>query len=460
MIDSLHRAAFGLTPSDQPQKIPALADSRGEMDAVRLLRQMGVTPEALEQVQGAAAGKPITTAEAIGPDGMELAQGLRGRAGTTNAIASAALDQRAGLRPDRVLMDASQVAEAHPSAVMGDPYELFKASRERGAPYMEEARRLPPPLDFPLANLYYSPELNGQELDVRRDVKSRGLKYMERSPAQYYNDRSTAILRGELPNKKMSHAWTPQPNKVMLSIDSYDALKNRLQGLIEGEPEPLNKEQRTMKRIADELHTKLINSFPTGEAYAKAHEYQGDYASNASAWRNAQGRLLDPSVDPLSFDSQFSALMPFERNAAAAAGAGDIANLAYKHPFDAGIVSDPAVFEKMGVLFGKTGAQRLADALTTEGTMADFEKPPPTGRDGLYQRLRAAGQAPLNMAGRNSLGGLLYQDPATTAQIMRSYKPNALDTTRVRLPPFLQYGAPAVVGEFQGLGNGPIPSQP
>ena len=162
------------------------------------------------------------------------------------------------------------------------------------------------------------------------------------------------------------------------------------------------------------------------------------------------------------FETQFASRLPFEKAAAIAAGAGDVANLAYSRPFDPGPLSDPATLQKMRLLFGPMATDDLTKSFGAEASMANFEQPPPSGLAGLGQRLRAAGQAPLNMAGRNFLGGLLYQDPAATALTMRSNPsaPNAFDATRLRLPPTLSFGTASLVGALQASGAAPNSSQP
>ena len=158
LADTLRRAATGRTPVDQSRPTSILADWRGEADAVRLLRQMGVSPEALEQARSLAQDKPITTAEAIGLDGMELAQGLRGRAGTTDAVANSVLGARADARPDRVLNDTHEATQVHPLSIMGDLGQLLADSRERGETYFDKATSLPVPGAFQLRWLAGHPE--------------------------------------------------------------------------------------------------------------------------------------------------------------------------------------------------------------------------------------------------------------------------------------------------------------
>jgi hypothetical protein len=442
LADALYRAATGRTPVDQSRQISLSAGSRGEADAVRLLQQMGVSPEALEQAQNASQGKPITTAEAIGPDGMELAQGLRGRSGTTDAIANGVLGQRAVFRPDRLLSDASQVAEAHPLSVLGDLDQLLADSRKNGESYMEEARNLAPPFSDRLNQLFEAPESREHWPAVMKILNSQG--------------REPVDLGYKVGQDGQTRSW------MVPSLDFLDTLKDQLQGSLEGQTGPLNERQQAIQKIADGLQASLTTPVPSGMAYADAYKFRGDPSSTEAAWLNAQGRLFDPAVDPTTFDAEFDKLLPFQKDAATAAGAGDIANLAYQQPFNAGVVSDPAVFEKMRSLFATPGAKRLTDAVGAEGAMADFEQPPPTGLAGLNLRLRAAGQAPLNMAGRNSLGGLLYQGPAATAQTMRNYgdAPNAFDTMRLRLAPLLQYGGAGLLGALQAPGAASTPSQP
>jgi hypothetical protein len=442
LADTLRRAATGRTPIDQSRQISPASSAQGEADAVRVLRQMGVSPDALERAQTLTPGKPITTAEAIGPDGAGLAQGLRGRAGTTDATANAVLSQRAALRPDRVLTDASQVAEAHPSAVLGDLDQLLADSRKNGESYMEEARNLAPPFSARLQQLFEAPESRARYQTIANLLNAQGLDHVD--------------LGYRVGEDGQTKQW------IVPSLDFLDRLKDQFQGALEGQTGPLTEKQQEIRKLADGLHASLTSAVPSGMAYADAHAFRGDLSSTEAAWRNAQGRLLNPAIDPASFDNQFQALMPFEKDAATAAGAGDIANLAYEQPFSPSAVLDPATQQKMRTLFSTPGAQRLTDALTTEGSLANFEQPPPSGLAGLSLRLRAAGQAPLNMAGRNALGSLLYQDPAATAQTMRGYggAPNAFDTLRLRLPSLLQYGAAGLTGALQAPVVTSNPAQP
>jgi hypothetical protein len=440
LADTLSRAATGRTPVDQSRQISVASGAKGQADAVALLRRMGVTPEAIEDAQTAALGKPITTAEAMGPSGMALAQGLRGRAGTTDAMAGAFLRSRAESRPDRILDDTSQVTGVHPLAILGDLDQLLAESRQRGADYFQDARKLVSPNSKRLQELYNAPEARQRWQTVTDILKSSQAPKLLGRGYQVAED-------GQM------------ERRVVPALDFLDTLKDQLQGALEGQTGPLNEKQQAIREIADGLHASMTSAVPSGMAYDAAHNFRGDLSSTEAALRNAQGRLLSPSVSPSSFEDQFYTLKPFERDAATAAGAGDLANLAYNQPFDSSPISDPVIGQKLRLLFGQKGADSLAQSFGAEDAMARFEQPQASD---LGQRLRAAAQTPLNMAGRNALGSLLYQDAGATAQAMRRYGdlPNAFDTTGIRLPPVLQYGWSGLSGMASAPGLPSSVSQP
>jgi hypothetical protein len=440
LIDSLDRARNGRTPADQARWTSAADYARGQAEAVRRLRQMGVTPERIEQGEASLLGKPLTTAEAIGPSGVSLAQGIRGRAGTTGGAAQEFLRPRVADRPERVLYDTHQATGMHPLAVLGDLGQILEQNRQDAAPLFQEAYRLPPPnsdrLDQHIvsdaARRYWGPvaELADRE---GRDPETRGYAFDE-------NGASTPV---DIP-----------------SVRTLETLKDQLDGQLEGVRGPLTDNQQAARRTADGLRASLTSAIPSGMAYSAALDAGGDLPATEAALRNAQGKLLAADPDPSRFRTEFLGLQPFEQVAAKAAAAGDLANLAYNPRFDSSALAEPHVQQKLRFLFGPQGAEQLANSFGAESSMADFEQPP-SGPAGLAQRLAAAARAPINMAGRNALGDLLYQDPSASAQAMRWYgaAPNAFVTGGLRMLPSLQYGRSLQGASPPSSGQDADPSQ-
>ncbi|HEY2051211.1 MAG TPA: hypothetical protein VGH03_17870 [Caulobacteraceae bacterium] len=427
LADTLYRAVTGRTPVDQSSQLPAAADTLPQFEAIHLLRQTGVTPEGLEDAQKAALWKPITTAEAIGPSGMALAQGLRGRAGTTDATADEFLEHRAVTRPRRVLGDVQRATALQSRAILGDVGTILARNRGMAAPMFNDAYAQ----SIPIVN---TPEGNIFQI----------MSHDEINP--YYSKVKLAIRDKNRP----FFTLIPNPHNLegmppaIPTMEALDSLKNELQNeLIDEKGLPY----RT-KTILYDVEDKVHNLLSRNGSYAKGFNVGGDLFSTDAVLRSARGRVLDPSIDSSSFASEFGALPPFAQATAKAAAAGDVTKLGYYPPFDAAQLWDPTVREKLSFLFGDEGYASLDKSFGLENRMAQFEEGPPNGLAGLGFRLRAAARAPLNMAGRNALGHLLYQDPSVTAQIMRGSDdlPNAFDSPGSRPPSVPQYG-------WMGLGE-------
>lgn len=420
LMDTLNRATGARTPVDQLHQVSADVGALPRLDAVRLLRQMGVTPDAIENAQRAALGKPITTAEAIGPSGMALAQGLRGRSGATDAMADAFLENRAVTRPTRILGDIQQATGLRKGAMLGDVRQIFERNRGGATPIFNDAYNKPPPKEDTW-NLMNQRLTRPHTDDIRHQFVDKGLEFLD-----------DVRLDGD-----------DNPNtRAMPTVIGIDYLKNRLQDVLYGTLDPLNEVNTIMRNVSDELHSTLLKNGEDGKAYAAAFNAGGDLFSTESAFRNAQGKILDPLMDSSRFESEFDALQPFARETLKAAAANDLTRLGYYQPFDPTPLWDPAVRQKLNLLFGDEGYATLAKSFGLENKMGQFEERPPGGLAGLGLRLRAAAQAPLNMAGRNALGDLLFQDAGSTAQIMRRYgqSPNAFEVAGTRLPPGPHYG--------------------
>ena len=148
-VDAASRAMTGKTIVDQARPIPANVALAGQSNALGTLRSLGATPEGLLAAQQAAGGKPITTAEALGPQGVSQASGLIRRAGTAAQTADATMAARAADRGNRILGDIHATTGVDPEAAKGNVDAIVQAGRAKADPLFEAIRSRAEPISHP-----------------------------------------------------------------------------------------------------------------------------------------------------------------------------------------------------------------------------------------------------------------------------------------------------------------------
>jgi hypothetical protein len=186
-VDAASRALTGKTTTDQVQPLTEAQQAQGRTAAVKWLQRQGVTPEGLAAARTAAGGKPITTAEAIGPSGISQATGLARRAGTTPATAEATMAARAGDRSARILNDIHETTGVDPVAAQGDINAIVQNGQAAAGPLYDAIRNDPTPIWSPqLEALSKRPKTAeaiqtaiSQMRSEGRDPHALGLTFME-----------------------------------------------------------------------------------------------------------------------------------------------------------------------------------------------------------------------------------------------------------------------------------------
>lgn len=112
---------------------------KGQAYVRSTLEKSGKTAEDLQRAADEADDKPITTAEAIGPQGQTNLMALGRREGETAGSLQEKMNQRAQERSDRVFDDMAQSAGIHPAAAKGDIADYVAAGQERVKPLYEAA---------------------------------------------------------------------------------------------------------------------------------------------------------------------------------------------------------------------------------------------------------------------------------------------------------------------------------
>jgi hypothetical protein len=147
--DAASRALTGKTATDQARVIPPAVAARGQSAALDYLGRIGATPEQLLAAKANAFGKPITTAEAVGPTGISQATGLARRAGTTPQVADAAMKARSGDRMSRILGDIHETTGVDPEAAKGNIDTIVQNGRQAAAPLFDAVRAQGGPVTSP-----------------------------------------------------------------------------------------------------------------------------------------------------------------------------------------------------------------------------------------------------------------------------------------------------------------------
>lgn len=104
-----------------------------------LVEKSGKTPDDLEAAQQAAGDKPITAAEAIGPQGEINLMAAARRKGETGEAVGAAMTERAKNRPDRVMDDMAASSGIDPKAARGVMDDVIAAGRAKATPLYKQA---------------------------------------------------------------------------------------------------------------------------------------------------------------------------------------------------------------------------------------------------------------------------------------------------------------------------------
>lgn len=448
-LDAASRAMTGKTTVDQARPLPPHVASQGQKAAVDYLRGAGATPEALDAAHARAGGKPITTAEAMGPSGISQAAGLIRRAGTAAQTADATMTARASDRASRILNDIHETTGVDPVSARGNVQAIVDRGRAAAGPLYDSAYSQRPPQSDALDALLKRPSAQAALARAVRIAAEEG-----RNPSTLgfqFNDAGD-----------VTHIQTP-------SVQTLDYVKRGLDDVLNTRRDPvtgrlnLDEEGRAILGTLNDFKGIVTNpAHPAGAAYGKALGASGDYLSVQDAFDRAKGTLFGATRDPRAFGAYFENLTPAQQDATRAGMANDIFAKINNGQLRPGSFDAPAVQQKLVTAFGEDAAQRLLDRMATEAKMsaASARMTPNlnsttgdvigsaqdrgdinavvgaarvagnamTGNvggavraaGGLLLPFASAARQPLDMATRNALGDLLYQAPAETAQALRA----------------------------------------
>lgn len=487
--DAASRALTGKTVVDQSR--PMLDDLvlRGRQNAFEHLQNLGATPESLRAAYAAANGAPITTAEAIGPQGISTASGIIRRAGTAPQVADATMAARAADRGARILDHIQSTTGIDPEAAKGNIDAIVKAGQNAAGPLFDAIRAQPGPITSPELNtILQRPVVQQAVAGASKDLENASID---------------PTAHGFVASPDSGDVPVMVPGPKGLTAQALDLVRRNIGDQVERDafgriiPDSqsrgnynINLSQRDLTNLLAGDGTPANPGLIPG--YREALDTSGDYLSTKAAYDRTQGRLFGTAGrdnDPRAFEAYFNSLSPAEQKAAQSSMVNDIYTRLQNGQLRPGSFDAPAVQAKLGTAFGPD-AQDLIDRMKIEADMSkasarmtpnlnsttgDVIGTQDIGGDmkaaiggakvignamtgnvagaaksaaSMLLPFASAARQPVSMATRNALGDLLYQSPEATADALAQYRgqnaftPTALPTSITSL----KIAAPASLG--------------
>lgn len=352
----------GIQPRETP--ITERATRRAEQYVADLIESAGETPQGLLSRPATLAGKPITTAEAIGPTGVAQVTALTRRSGRTGALASDVLGQRADEQGARLMDDFTETLGINGATAQDTIAQVARQGREVASPLYRAAYE---------AQNVASPVLDG--LMRRPSMKSAMQRAMQiaaeegRAP----NDIGLVTRRIARPG---GGGYDEVVEVVTPSMQTWDYVKRGLDDVLETYRDPttrrmnLDTQGRAAESTRQALRAELTNTKqPWGQAYADALQAGGDPIRLESAF-NEGSRLLSSSVPERIFRDRVARMAEPERMALLAGYADNLNTLARSGRLRPRTLRNPALREKIGLLVGQDRAAQLMTRLGAEVSMA------------------------------------------------------------------------------------------
>lgn len=301
-------------------------------------------------------GKPITTAEAIGPSGVSQATALSRRSGRAGELALDVLGPRTEEQGARIIDDVAKAAGVDPSVAAGNIQALAQQGRARAAPLYEAA--------YAQENVF-SPEL--QNLMTRPSMQRALGNAVDIILEEGGDPRALGIIARE--------DGTFEPLTVP-TMQTWDYIKRGLDDVIEESRDPTTRQLNldTRGRAADQTRTALRNELtntdqPWGAAYRAALDAGGDAPRLMTAF-NDGARLFSTTTREQDFTRRVAAMGEEERTAAIAGIVDDLYTKARNNRLNLRHLRTPASRAKLTQLIGEDGANDLVARVTAEQELA------------------------------------------------------------------------------------------
>lgn len=340
-----------LTPAAERAPIIDPAEQGGADYVSRLMQAANKSPQDLTTAATLVGGKPLTAAEAIGPNGISAVTALARRQGTTGENALAQLSERASGMRDRILDDYAAQAGVHPDAAQGAIDDLVAAGRKSVEPMFKQALSVPGPV--------WSGTL--QTLSKRPVIQTA------------INQAKTDLLNADIHPGVMGLASGPDEGKLLPTAEAWDLIRKNVAGQVERDPfgkpipDSISRGNYNVNQSLRDLTAELKKTVP---GYGDALDASGDYLSMQKAFENGKKYILSPTLTADKFATQFAKLSDPEKEAFKGGTANALYNKAQSGQLFPSIFKRPILSDKLSTVLGPDNAQTFLKNMETEANMS------------------------------------------------------------------------------------------
>lgn len=345
------RVRRGLGFQSPEAAITPRATQSAESYVANLVRNAGAPDLAANA--SVAMGKPLTAAEAIGPNGVSQVAALSRRSGRTGLLAQDQLGARAAEQPQRVVQDFADLTGVDPAGSADVVANLADQGRKAAGPLYDAAYARPGAVRSPLIDeLLQRPSVARAMRNAVNIAREEG-----RDPTTMGFDFNAA---GDV-----VHVREP-------SMQTLDYIKRGLDDVLNTYRDPttrrlnLDTEGRAVVGTSSALRNEMIRLNP---AYGEALQAGGDPIRLESAFSDAP-KLFSQAVNERTFSQRVGAMGESERGAVVAGLADKLFNDAQAGRLRPRTLRVPAFQNKLATLLGPDNAAQFTQRLDAEIAMA------------------------------------------------------------------------------------------
>lgn len=367
-------------PPTLPPQISVMAGQPVDAATAYVQRLMASSPNAptpagLRAAQTAAAGKPITSAEAIGKPAEVALGALARRDGATADALSGQMTTRAAAAPRRILDDYAAASGIHPDAARGDIEAFVQANQKAATPLYEGAYKANSNIASPMLDRILATPAGKQALTSARVKMQNDMSLMGTPDAELMD--------------QAAEGGTPLPSNGAASgmkLRVYDYVKRSLDDQIDSAYRAGNKNEGNILR---DLKGKLVGALdaadatavagpnstkPEGGLYAQARAKAGEYLSAQKQYETAQSHILDDKFPVKDMADYVAKLGPADQQAYMGGVANRLFALQQAGKLKAAVFKAPIVQGKLAALMGPDKASAFIQNMATEQKMAEFAR--------------------------------------------------------------------------------------
>lgn len=297
-----------------------------------------------------AAGKPVTTAEMLGPSGRNALATTARRAGSTGTQMEADMLSRVTAAPQTILDDFTAASGVSPHIAQGDIDTYVANGRKEAAPLYDAAYAQPAP---------YTPQL---QAILQRPSMTAALK----------NAVATAKEEGRNPNELgFAVAKDGTVSVSRPTMQTLDYVKRGVDDVLQGYKDKttgrlnLDNQGRAIQGTRNAFMDIVTSpDTPGGRAYAAALAKSGDYLSASDAFEAGKKLVFNPKITTAQMQTQFARMTPAQQEAFRGGIGNSMFNDAQNGKLDPRLFRTPAVRAKLAAAIGQDQADQFLQSVS------------------------------------------------------------------------------------------------